>query len=69
MGQMEALLRQLDEPTQDCRDVLIRAKTIRQALDGFATAYIEEHMELCMREKMTSTQLSQNLETALKYFS
>jgi len=59
----------LDSHDADCRDILIRAKTIRSALDGFATAFIEDHMEQCMREKMNTRELAENLESALKYFS
>lgn len=68
-GQLDALIQALDNPVVDCRDVLIRAKTIRQALDGFASAYIEEHIDLCIRDNMQPDDLAKNLETALKYFS
>lgn len=68
-GQLDALICALDDEDCDCADILLRAKTVRQALDGFARAYIEEHMLECIRAPHTNEELESNLQVAMKYFS
>lgn len=66
-GQIEAIKKTLqDGSAKNCLETIRLLKASQSALKKFAQAYIAQHLEECMRNKISEKQLKEDFEEVLE---
>lgn len=65
-GQLEAVKKQLNSETPDCVQIFRLVKASNNAMKKFAEEYAKTNLKHCMGEKISKTELSENLTQVIE---
>lgn len=65
MGQIEAIKKQIGSDAEDCMKILQQLKASINALKKFGEAYMEDHLDVCIRNGMSEEDMKKNLKSVI----